>query len=133
MTIVYRSKCFESQEALNSYNRRNPAAATVKPPADEIDTSTNLKLEEILDVLKQDLVSKNLLSQKDSDSISKVDLGTLLLDTYIKYPLPPYGTAAIPYNYCALPRNMKSFKSVLEKLLTPFCGSFNNQEGSEDL
>jgi hypothetical protein len=63
-----------------------------------------MKLEEILEILKEDLVSKNLLSEKDSNTISKVDLGTLLLDTYIKYPLPPYRNAVIPYNYCALPR-----------------------------
>lgn len=58
MTVVYRSRCFESEEAMISFNKRNPSAASVKPKLEDIDTSSNLELEEILDVLKKDLVEK---------------------------------------------------------------------------
>lgn len=63
MTVVYRSRCFESEEAMLSFNKRNPSAAVIKPKPEEIDTSSNMKLEEILDTLKADLVQKNLLTK----------------------------------------------------------------------
>ena len=34
MTIVYRARCFESEKAFLGYNKRNPAAASIKPPKD---------------------------------------------------------------------------------------------------
>lgn len=39
MTLVYRSRCFEDEEAMLSFNKRNPTAATIKPAQEDIDTS----------------------------------------------------------------------------------------------
>ena len=32
MTIVYRARCFESKKTFEEFNKRNPKAASVKPP-----------------------------------------------------------------------------------------------------
>ena len=56
MTIVYRARCFESQKSFEEFNKRNPAAASIKPKKEEIDTSKNLQLEDILKVLRDDLI-----------------------------------------------------------------------------
>ena len=40
MTIVYRSRCFESEKAMLLFNKRNPSAAVIKPKVEEIDTSS---------------------------------------------------------------------------------------------
>ena len=136
MTVVYRSRCFESEEAMLSFNKRNPSAAVIKPKPEDIDTSSNMKLEDIIETLKADLFSKKLLTEQNYETISKVDLGILLMDTYIKYPYASYQKAAIPFNYCALPRTLKAYKSIAETLLTPLCGSFDlvdKKEGIEDL
>ena len=88
----------------------------------ETDTSNNLKLEEILHTLKQDLLIRKVLTLEVINTISKIDLGTLLLDTYVKYPFAPYKKAAIPYNYCVLPRRLKSYGNLAKTILAPFCG-----------
>ena len=82
------------------------------------------------------MILKKLLTEDLSKTISGVDLGTLLLDTYIKYPFAPYKQAAIPYNYCALPRKLGgSLASIAMSVLTPFCGEFPEQQskGISDL
>jgi hypothetical protein len=78
--------------------------------------------------LKKDLVKKEILNQEDFDTISKLDLGHMLVDYYINYPFAPYETAKFPLNYCGTPRLFKNYnllKKLSETVLEPFCGSFD--------
>jgi len=58
--------------------------------------------QEVLEVFKQDLISKNLLTPSSAQTINPLDLGELILQTYILYPLN-HESSIIPYNYCILP------------------------------
>jgi hypothetical protein len=77
MTLVYRSRCFSSNQEAIDYKANN------------IDTNRDiLSLEYILDVLVKDMVSNKILdSGKDYKSLSRIELAKLLLDTYINYPM----------------------------------------------
>lgn len=94
-TIVYRARCFaDAKEADHFHNL----------PEEE-----TMQLEEILDILKKDLIARNRLSA-DND-ISRLDLAILLMDEYITYPLSP--TSIIPYNYCALSKLVPAVSPIL--------------------
>eukprot|EP01147_Barroeca_monosierra_P003795 gene3794-8373_t len=83
IALVWRSKCFKSKEEQRKY-----------------DEAPKLKVEEILNVLKDDLIRRNRLDL--NTYISPERLGVLLLDEYVDYPLPV--NTWMPYNYCAIPR-----------------------------
>ena len=68
-----------------------------------------LKLEDILETLKKDLIKRGALKQ--NEELSRFDLGMLLLSEYVKYPMPQDGI--IPWNYCALPRLFPFMKNIL--------------------
>lgn len=56
-------------------------------------------------------------SKSHLESLSKLDLGLLLMKEYISYPLPTKETSLIPFNYCALGKEIP----FLKPLLTPIC------------
>jgi hypothetical protein len=47
------------------------------------------------------------------DSLSRLDLAMLLISEYIAYPLPPEDIALIPFNYCALGKEVPFLKPAL--------------------
>merc|ERR1719272_1017596 len=97
-TIVYRARCFEDAEAADRYAAQKDTGAA--------------SLEDILAVLRKDLAAKGKGTPEALDQLPILDLAMLLLDTYVRYPLPP--RAAIPYNYCALPSLFPSLHHVLK-------------------
>jgi hypothetical protein len=96
ISIVYRARCFENEARAKHFNSL---------PDDEI-----LSLDNILEVLKNDLVRRGKLGAEQD--ISRMDLAMKLMDTYISYPLPPHAT--IPFNYCALSKLYPIIKPVLD-------------------
>lgn len=96
ISIVYRARCFETKQDVVNYRllaRNNEAA---------------LQLEDILHTFKLDLVKRGKLSGINQ-SMSKLDLAKLIMDTYIQYPLPSWKTAIFPYNYALVEEIMKYF------------------------
>jgi len=108
ITIVYRARCFASEDERDHYHNLQP--------------SDKLSLTEVLRVLTDDLVQRGILTVNSAEQIDRLDLAILLMDTYVKYPLPSAAKAVIPLNYCALPRKAGQFKGLLSTLLSPFCG-----------
>ena len=90
ISMVYRARCFASAEEAQAY---------ADLPEEEMMT-----MEGILDTLKKDLVARGAAKADTIDSMGKLELAFLIMDTYVKYPLPPVENAWIPFNYCALPR-----------------------------
>jgi hypothetical protein len=99
ISIVYRARCFRDKAEADKFR------ANTEP----------LTLESILATLKSDLVKRGYLSEEQE--IAPYELGLLLLRVYVRYPLPPAKVAAIPLNYCALPRLVPA----LTPLLNPAC------------
>jgi hypothetical protein len=90
ISMVYRARCFASAEEAQTYA--------------DLPEESMMTLEGILDTLKRGLVARKAITAEKLETISKLELAFLIVDTYIKYPLPPLKNAWIPYNYCALPR-----------------------------
>jgi hypothetical protein len=93
MSIVYRARCFHD------------ASERAKFYAQNVDD--RIQLSDILDTFKRDMVTRRVITQKQLDSKSTLDLALLIMDTYIKYPLPALEQTWVPVNYCALPRMVK--------------------------
>ncbi len=47
------------------------------------------------------------------ESLSVLDLSLLLLDEFVTYPLPPAQVALIPFNYCALGKQLPQLAPLL--------------------
>ena len=90
ISMVYRARCFASAEEATRY-------ATL--PEEEM-----MSLENVLNTLQADLIKRGVTTQAKLDTMPKLDLAFLIIDTYIKYPLAPVEAAWMPYNYCAIPR-----------------------------
>ncbi|CAJ1419107.1 unnamed protein product [Effrenium voratum] len=105
MTVVYRARCFASEAERQRF---------LKP--DEM-----LSLDAILDTLSGDLLARGVVSKKALESMDRLALALQLLRSYVKYPLPSWHTAWIPWNYCALPRQSGRFAGILQTLLRPVC------------
>eukprot|EP01125_Pyxidicula_operculata_P016799 TRINITY_DN5818_c0_g1_i1.p1 TRINITY_DN5818_c0_g1~~TRINITY_DN5818_c0_g1_i1.p1 ORF type:complete len:427 (-),score=77.09 TRINITY_DN5818_c0_g1_i1:40-1320(-) len=84
-TIVYRARCFESEEELQRYK--------------SLPEESYLTIDQIMKTFKDDLIKKGKL--KPDQVLSQLDFAIKLMDEYIKYPLST--NAWIPFNYCALP------------------------------
>jgi hypothetical protein len=93
MTVVYRGRCFKNEFELDLYHKYKD------------DPSEIMSLDYILETLKNDMIKRGT-SAEALKTMSRLDLAVELLDTYVKYPLPSWETAIIPYNYCALPKLM---------------------------
>ena len=106
ISIVYRARCFKDESQIQEYKN---------------DTN-HMNLKHILSVFTDDLIKKGKLQKDKINEISRLDLAFLIMDTYIKYPLPPKNYALIPYNYCALPLILPSYlSSITNNLLYYFC------------
>jgi hypothetical protein len=98
ISIVYRARCFESEERAKHFNNL---------PEEEI-----LPLDSILNTLKKGLIAKGKLTEQAAKDIAPMDLALKLMDTYLAYPLPPH--AIIPYNYCTLSKLFPAIKPALD-------------------
>jgi hypothetical protein len=103
MSLVYRARCFESQAHVEEYHRTRDDPATFIP------------LEEILALLKADLVKRGAVrSIEVANAMAPLDLNLLLMDEYIRYPLP--ADAWIPYNYCMLGKLWPAVQPIMKWL-----------------
>lgn len=88
ITLVYRARCFENATVAQAFH------------PDSIDSM--LSLEEILTTFQNDLIANHRVSASTLVNMDRLALGNLIMQTYVKYPLPARDQAWIPYNYCAL-------------------------------
>lgn len=102
-SIVYRAQCFASAEAVDRFNTF---------PEEE-----RLTVESVLETLTADLVRRGRISQEKVSKLPKLDLALLLMDEFIKYPLPE--TGMLPLNYCALPKMLPVLAPIFNWL--PIC------------
>ncbi|CAJ0947063.1 unnamed protein product, partial [Mesorhabditis belari] len=102
ITIVYRARCFESEEKKAQFSRIRETKEDIRP------------VDEILEDLKKDLHETRGYSMEKLNAFSRYDLGMILLDEYIKYPLPPHGL--IPVNYCLADRFYPWLKPILDRI-----------------
>ena len=73
-------------------------------------------MEEVLSKFVGELVRMGKLKEGSTlDSLDRLELSLLILDTFITYPLP--STPLIPWNYCALSR----LAPALKVPLSPIC------------
>ncbi|GMH78284.1 hypothetical protein TL16_g07742 [Triparma laevis f. inornata] len=105
-TLVFRARCFESEEAKEKFK----------------DRSNRLSLDDVISRLTIDLKSKgyNIPS-------SRLDLCILIMKVYIKYPYP---SSIIPVNYCAAEKLLKQ-KGVDLKDFFDFIGCGVKGEGGK--
>lgn len=89
MSVVYRARCFTSQDELKKYHSQT---------RDDM-----IPLETILNTFTNDLIKNKGFTEKQLIEMNRLDFAMLLIDQYLKYPLPPKQNALIPINYCALP------------------------------
>ena len=113
VAIVYRARCFANEMAKAEFDEAPPDA---------------LSLDTILSTLSADLAARGKLSAEKArkwQEIPRLELSLLLLDTYIRYPLPQ--STLIPFNYCMLPRAPNAWAqhvaSWIEPLLVLLCDS----------
>eukprot|EP01084_Bolivina_argentea_P264293 447640_1 len=83
-SIAYRALCFENEMDMNSWN----------------EYESDLSVDDIMKVFKNDLISKNVINQQKWDEMSKYDVGLLLANYYMQLPSTTLGW--IPVNYYAL-------------------------------
>ena len=105
-SIVYRARCFtDADEAARFDGRGGP---------------TPMSLEHVLEELSRGLVERGKVSSVEAAmNMPRRDLAILLMDTYIRYPLPH---KPIPYNHCALPRLLPEWaRGGVSWLLRPTC------------
>ena len=105
-SIVYRARCFNSSEDAKAFDQKTYQN---KYP--------DLTLKDVISTFAKDLIARGVLSVKNINEISKLDMALLIIDTYILYPLPPRDAHIIPWNYCALTR----LYPRLEPLIKLFC------------
>eukprot|EP01038_Epipyxis_sp_PR26KG_P010448 gene10448-14033_t len=93
LSIVYRARCFKDKSEMERFKSNSP--------------QDKMKLDNILNKFIDDLVLKNVSSRDKLVNMSKLELAMLIMNTYIKYPLPPADISLIPYNYCLIPKLFK--------------------------
>ena len=110
ISIVYRARCFESEQRALEFREQLKGAAG---------TGGRLSLNEVLATLVKALPA---YTGADADSWRQTDrlkLALQILDHYVKYPLPSEDVAPLlALNYCALPRLVPWLAPVLR----PVCG-----------
>lgn len=96
-SIVYRARCFRDEaEALRFDGKGGPE--------EEL-----LSLDSILTTLSDELVKRGVVASVDSAmAMDRKQLAVKIMDTFIKYPLPDRTVRLNPYNYCALPRLIRT-------------------------
>ncbi len=128
MSLVYRARCFRDAAQADAFNAQleNGVDRATKDNnnlksenhANDNNTTTTtttkteppMELEDVLRVFAEDLAARGAVrSAADAlelDAGKRLELALLIMDTYIKYPLPTKSDTAIMLNYCALPRTM---------------------------
>ena len=97
-SIAARMWCFENQTMADKFNPY-------------FYDNHNFTLNDILNVLKNDLISKNRITQSEINKLKPYDLGILLMSEYINYPISNFKNGVyISYNYCLI------FKLLPQKL-----------------
>mmetsp|Transcript_9042 Transcript_9042/g.25351 ORF Transcript_9042/g.25351 Transcript_9042/m.25351 type:complete len:438 (+) Transcript_9042:227-1540(+) len=95
ISIVYRGRCFDSEETRIEYNK-NPNARG------------NIALQTIYETLVDELIRRGDIAAEDRTKMlakeNRLELNLLIMDKFIKYPLPSITKAVNPYNHCALIR-----------------------------
>ena len=103
VSIVYRARCFKDHTEAIGYK--------------EYPDDKKLSVEHVLEVLKNDLVERNLISRDRLKAMSPMKLALFIMDSYITYPLPSQDRSIIPYNYCALSK----LYPILDPIVSFFC------------
>lgn len=107
ISIVYRARCFRDEQERQRYL--------------ETGGGPKMSLDEILRRLALDLADKGILPSAEAGlQMPRIDFAQLLLDSYVAYPLPR-AAAAVPFNYCMLPKAVPAMAGVLTTILSPFC------------
>lgn len=129
ISLVYRARCFTSSEQVDEYHEMESRRGQPN--------SGHFELEDVLDRLQRDLVDTKGYSQTHIQSLSREELGMLLIDEYVQYPLPPptstenevtssvhsllHKLTDIPYNYCVLETFLKKKAPFLSALADYIC------------
>jgi hypothetical protein len=92
-----RGRCFKTQDELDRFYNK------------EDTTEEPFTIDFVLETLTNDLIKREIATKEALDQMSRLDFAIFLLDTYLKYPLPAWSKAMIPYNYCALQKGLKGF------------------------
>jgi len=92
ITLVYRSRCFATEEKRQSFRDWHKSGKNVRP------------VEVVLDELKAELVSRFGYSKEALDTMPKLQLANVLTNEFLNYPSPI--NAIVPFNYCSLPAIM---------------------------
>jgi len=104
ISVVYRARCFTNKQEITKYYNL---------PEDD-----HMTLEYILSSLSDELVDRGKVSKQKLRNMSRLDLGLLIQDEFITYPLPLRDYALIPYNYCMLSKLVPFTKHVLQFFCT---------------
>lgn len=110
ISVVYRARCFHDEEESKKYNKQLKLVGQENLNVE----GGNLILDDVLDTFKADLVKKNIKTREEVDKLSRLELGELIMSTYIKYPLSPRSESFFPINYCALPLVLPWTNSILK-------------------
>eukprot|EP01084_Bolivina_argentea_P264289 447636_1 len=73
-SIAFRALCFEDKNKMETWN--------------EYDIETNLTVDGILNILKNDLIGRNRISEYKWNNMNKYNLGLFLMKEYVKLPKP---------------------------------------------
>ena len=107
VSMVWRMHCFKDENEKNEFYSESKKKITI---------------EEVAEVFKKDLKSKNKLPTKD---IKYLDLWTIVIKEYLNYPLTSKSRKYLnlfSFNYCLLPNLMPdSVNEYLNPILKPFC------------
>ena len=130
ISMVYRARCFTDLAEVDQYYEMESKRGQPN--------SGHFEIEDVLGRLQRDLVDTRGYSQTHIQSLSREDLGMLLIDEYIAYPLPPSTVSTkdedtasvyalfrqffdIPYNYCVLEAFIKNKAPFLSALADYIC------------
>jgi hypothetical protein len=103
ISLVYRARCFASAQEAQRYANQPE--------------SEKMTLKGILETLYDDLVNNKIVSSREElDAMTIVDRAFLIMNTYVKYPLPPADVALVPVNYCALGKKYPILNPLLKLL-----------------
>ena len=101
LSLVFRARCFASPAEAERF--RGQAGADL------------LSLDAILDEFRRDLRRRGRLSAAEAAADDRLLLALRILDTYVRYPLPP--RALVPYDYCLLPQLLPRLAAPLARAL----------------
>ena len=106
ISIVYRARCFADQEEADRFR------AQLHGKDGE---GGRMSMDEVLSKFVGELVRMGKLKEGSTlDSLDRLELSLLILDTFITYPLP--STPLIPWNYCALSRLAPALRGPLSAI-----------------